>query len=369
MGPVRRLTTVKAAIVHEYLNQYGGAERVLQVLCAMLPHAPIYTTLYDRSMTGGVFDGRSIRTSFLQRLPFALRWHHLYSPLMPLAVEQFDTSAFDTVLSVSASFAKGVITMPGTRHVCYCLTPPRFLWDDSQRFVQRFGYPLPIGKLAPLGLSYLRVWDRQAAERVDEWIAISEFVRRRIGKYYAKDAVVVHPPVNVAKFSVSRTEGRYWLMVGRLVAYKNFDLAIRAFNRLGWPLVIVGTGVEERRLKAMAKPNIRFVGAVTDTELAQYYADARAVLFPQEEDFGIVPLEAMASGRPVIAFHGGGALETIIDRITGVFFYDQTEDDIIAAVDRASRMKWLPDLARGQAERFDIPVFRRKMSAALGLPV
>ncbi len=360
---------MKAAMVHEYLNQYGGAERVLQVLCAMLPNAPIYTTLYDRASTGGVFDGRTIRTSFLQKLPLATRLHHLYSPLMPLAVEQFDTSAFDTVLSVSASFAKGVITAPDTRHICYCLTPPRFLWDDSQRFMQRFGYPLPIGKLAPLGLSYLRIWDRQAAERVDEWIAISEFVRRRIAKYYNKDAVVVHPPVNVAKFSVSSEPGQYWLMVGRLVAYKNFDLAIRVFNKLGWPLKIVGTGVEERRLRSIAKSNVEFVGAVTDTQLAQLYRGAQAVLFPQEEDFGIVPLEAMASGRPVIAFHGGGALETVIDRITGLFFYEQTEEELLAAVDRSSRMKWLPALCRGQAERFDIPIFRRKMSAALGIPL
>jgi glycosyltransferase involved in cell wall biosynthesis len=360
---------MKAAIIHEYLNQYGGAERVLQVLGTMLPNAPIYTTLYDRSMTGNVFDGRTIRTSFLQQLPFALRWHHLYSPLMPLAIEQFDTGAFDTVLSVSASFAKGVITAPQTRHICYCLTPPRFLWDDSQRFAQRFGYPIPIGKLAPLGLSYLRVWDRQAAERVDEWIAISECVKRRIAKYYGKDSVVVYPPVNVSKFTVSHEPGEYWLMVGRLVAYKNFDLAIRAFNRLGWPLKIVGTGVEERRLRSFAKSNIEFVGAVTDERLGALYGGARAVLFPQEEDFGIVPLEAMASGRPVIAYRGGGALETVIDRITGVFFDEQSEEDLMAAVDRASRMKWLPTVCRGQAERFDIPVFRRKMTEALRLHV
>lgn len=358
---------MKAAIIHEYLNQYGGAERVLQVLTTLLPHAPIFTTLYDCALTGGVFDGRDVRMSFIQRLPFARRWHHLYSPLMPLAIEQFDTRAFDTVLSVSASFAKGVITAPDTRHVCYCLTPPRFLWDDSQRFVARFGYPIPIGKLAPLALSYLRLWDRQAAERVDEWIAISEFVRRRIAKYYHKDAVVVHPPVNVSKFPLSAEPGRYWLMVGRLVAYKNFDLAIRAFNRLGWPLKIVGSGIEERRLRAMAKPNIEFVGAVTDERLARLYAGSHAVLFPQEEDFGIVPLEAMASGKPVVAFHGGGALETVIDRITGVFFYEQTVDDLMNAVDRASRITWLPQVCRGQAERFDIPVFRRKMGAALGL--
>ncbi len=356
---------MKVAIVHEYLNQYGGAERVLQVLCSMLPHAPIYTTLYDRALTGEVFDGRSIRTSFLQHLPFSCRYHHWYSPLMPLAIEQFDTRAFDTVLSVSASFAKGIITDPHTRHVCYCLTPPRFLWDDSQRFVQKFGYPAPISALTPLVLSYLRVWDRQAAERVDTWVAISDCVRKRIAKYYGKDSIVIHPPVNISKFAVSDAPGTYWLTVGRLVAYKNFDLAIRAFNRLGWPLKIVGMGVEERRLRALAKPNIEFIGAVSDEQLAALYADARAVIFPQEEDFGIVPLEAMASGRPVIAYRGGGALETVIDRITGVFFDEQSVEELMMAVDRASRMKWLPTVCRGQAERFNIPIFRKKIQEIL----
>lgn len=356
---------MRAALVHEYLNQYGGAERVLQVLCAMLPNAPIYTTLYDRELTGAVFEGRTVRTSFIQRLPGSRRWHHLYSPLMPLAVEQFDTSAFDTVLSVSASFAKGVITGPRTRHICYCLTPPRFLWDDSQRFVRQFRYPVPIGRLAPLALSYLRVWDRQAADRVDRFVAISDFVRRRIAKYYGRDSAVVYPPVNVSKFSVSVGPGAYWLMVGRLVAYKNFDLAIRAFNRLGWPLKIVGTGVEEKRLRAIAGPRIEFLGLVDDARLAALYAGAAALVFPQEEDFGIVPLEAMASGRPVVAFRGGGALETVIDRITGVFFDEQTEDVLAEAVDRASRMKFMPYVCRGQAERFDLPVFRERMTDIL----
>jgi glycosyltransferase involved in cell wall biosynthesis len=352
---------MKAAIIHEYLNQYGGAERVLQVLGLMLPNAPIYTTLYDREMTGGVFDDRVIRTSFIQRLPLARRWHHVYSPLMPLAVEQFDLSAFDTVLSVSASFAKGVLTLPHTRHICYCLTPPRFLWDDSQRFVGRFNYPLPIGKLAPLALSYLRVWDRQAAERVDVWVSNSDFVRRRIAKYYNKEATVVHSPVNVSKFTLGEAPGTYWLMVGRLVAYKQFDLAIRAFNRLGWPLKIVGTGVEERRLRALAKPNVEFLGNVDDGQLARLYSESYGVVFPQEEDFGLIPLEAMASGRPVVAYRGGGALETVIDRITGLFFDEQTEEALMATVDRASRMKWLPTVCRGQAERFDVPIFREKM--------
>jgi glycosyltransferase involved in cell wall biosynthesis len=359
---------MKAAIVHEYLNQYGGAERVLQVLMTMLPDAPIYTTLYDERMTGGVFRDHTGRTSFLQRWPFAKRWHHLYSPLMPLAMEQFDLAAFDTVLSVSASFAKGVIMHPGSRHACYCLTPPRFLWDDSQRFARRFRYPVPLGRLAPLAVSYLRVWDQQAAERVDDWIAISETVRHRIQKYYRRDATVVHPPVNVAKFALADAPGDYWLAVGRLVAYKNFDIAVQAFNRLGWPLVIVGNGVEERRLRRMAKQNVTFAGQVSDERLAQLYRGAAGIVFPQEEDFGIVPLEAMASGRPVVALRRGGALETVVDKITGLFFDEETPEALADAVDQASRMKWLPHLCRGQAERFDIPVFRKKFMTALARP-
>lgn len=356
---------MKPALVHEYLNQYGGAERVLQVLTAILPSAPIYTTLYDRRLTGGVFDGRVIRTSFLQRMPLAKNLHHFYSPLMPMAVEQFDLGVFDTVLSVSASFAKGVIVPVGAQHICYCLTPPRFLWDDSQRFARRFGFPWPLRWLSPLALSYLRVWDRQAAERVDQWIAISDCVRQRIGKYYQKESVVVYPPVNVQKFHLGEGPGSYWLMVGRLVAYKNFDLAIRAFQKLGWPLRIIGTGIEERRLRALAGPHVTFLGNVTDEELARQYAGAAGVVFPQEEDFGIVPLEAMASGRPVVAWRGGGALETVAERITGVFFDEQTPEALADAVDRASRMKFIPKICRGQAERFDIPVFCDKMMKLL----
>ena len=356
---------MKPVLVHEYLNQYGGAERVLQVFSSMLPNAPIYTTLYDERLTGGVFKSEVVRTSFIQRLPGARRWHHLYAPLMPLAVEQFDLRAFDTIVSVSASFAKGVITHPGMRHICYCLTPPRFLWDDSQRFARRFTYPLPVGFLSPLLLSYLRVWDQQAATRVDEWVAISEFVRRRIQKYYSRESIVIHPPVNVAKFPLADAPGTFWLMVGRLVAYKNFDLAVETFNRLGWPLKIVGTGVEERRLKHIAKGNIEFLGQVSDEHLSELYRRSFGLVFPQEEDFGIVPLEAMASGRPVVALRGGGALETVIDRITGVFFDEATPEALTDALDRASRMKWLPNLCRGQAERFDVPVFRAKMQALM----
>lgn len=345
------------ALVHEYLNQYGGAERLLQVLTALIPQAPIFTMLYDERMTGGVFRGRRIETTFLQSMPFSKTAHHMYSPFMPMAVEQMDLRAYDVVLSVSASFAKGVIVHPHARHICYCLTPPRFLWDQSHEFLERFRLPWPLSSLSPLALSYLRVWDQQAATRVDTWLAVSQCARARIQKYYRVDARVVYPPVNIDAFPVSDTPGSYWLMVGRLVAYKRFDVAIEAFNRSGLPLVIVGAGVEEGRLRGMARPNISFAGQVDDAKLSELYRQSYGVVFPQEEDFGIVPLEAMASGKPVVAFRAGGALETVVDRITGLFFDTQTPEAIEEAVSRAMNTKWLPHVCRGQAERFSVEKF------------
>jgi len=355
----------KLAFVHEYLNQYGGAERVLQVLCARWPDAPVYTMLYDKSATGGVFSDVIVRTSFLQRLPLSLRWHHGYTALMPLAVEQFDTHAFDTVLSVSASFAKGIVTKPHTRHLSYCLTPPRFLWDDSHRFVQRFALPPLLRHFSPLLLSYLRLWDQQAAQRVDSFIAISQCVAKRIGKYYDREASVLYPPVNVSLFGTvpSGEVGDYFLMVGRLVAYKRFDLAIKAANALGFPLVIVGTGVEGKRLRKMAGPTVTFRGQILDDELVRLYAGARAVIFPQEEDFGIVSLESMASGRPVIAYGRGGVCETVVDGTTGLFFPEQTVESLLQALERFDSMTWDPNACRKQAEKFDIPHFVRNMES------
>jgi glycosyltransferase involved in cell wall biosynthesis len=353
---------MKLAFVHEYLNQYGGAERVLEVLGEQFPNAPIYTTLYDPRSTNGVFEGKEIRTSFLQKIPGAKRYHHAFSALMPLAVEQFDISGFDKAFSVAASFAKGIITKPHTEHICYCLTPPRFLWDDSQKFVNEFRYPGLIKSLSPLVLSYLRIWDQQASKRVDRFIAISEFVRARIRKYYGVDAEVVYPPVDVSKFEVSKTKDEYFLMVGRLVAYKKFDLAIKAFNALGWKLKIVGTGIEEKRLKALAGKNIEFLGKVEDERLGEIYGRAQALIFPQEEDFGIVPLEAMACGTPVIAYRGGGAVETIADEKTGIFFDEQEVGSLVEILKSFNQSSFDPIVCRAQAEIFDTQIFKDKIS-------
>ena len=349
---------MKIAFVHEYLNQFGGAERMLQVLCALFPRAPIYTLLYDRDATGGVFDGRVIKTSFLQNLPFTKKHHRIFPLLMPLAIEQFDFSDYDLVLSISASFAKGIITKPHTKHICYCLTPPRFLWDNSQKFVEEFGYPKLVKKFLPPFITYLRIWDKEASLRVDEFWSISNFIEDRVRKYYSRSSQVIYPPVNMAKFSISKQIGDYFFMIGRLVSYKRFDLAVKTFNQNGLPLKIVGTGPELNKLKKIAGKNIEFLGLVSDEKLAELYSHAQACIFPQEEDFGIVPLESMASGRPVIAYRAGGVLETIVENKTGIFFNEQTPESLQTAIEKFHNLDFKTEDCRKQAERFDIEIFK-----------
>jgi len=359
---------MRIAFVHEYLNQFGGAERTLAVLVEMFPTAPIYTLLYNEKATRGLFKGRTIQTSFLQKFPGAASHHEWYPLLMPLAIEQFDFSAYDIVISLSASFAKGIVTKPHARHICYCLTPPRFLWDNSQKFGKDFGFP-PLVRFAsqPL-ITYLRMWDHSAAGRVDEFWRISNFVGKRIQKYYHKSSVLIYPPIDIAMFTVSVEPAQnYFLMVGRLVSYKKFDVAIRAFNELKLPLKIVGTGPEKERLKKMASANIEFLGQISDEELGRHYRGARALIFPQEEDFGIVPLEAMASGRPVIAYRGGGAEETIIENETGMFFETQTLEAIIDAVNKFSGQEFSPARCRSRAEEFSIDCFKKNIKKNLNL--
>ena len=352
---------MRIALVHEYLNQFGGAERVLQVLCSMFPDAPIYTLFYDPQATGGVFEGREIRTSFLQRAPFIKKYHYFFPLFMPMAIEQFDFSDFDLVISISASFAKGIITKPNTKHICYCLTPPRFLWDSSHKFREDFSYPSIIKKMLPPFITYVRLWDREASFRVDDFWTISSFVKDRVNKYYMRDAKVIYPPVNIDKFYISSDIQDYFLMIGRLVSYKRFDLAIRVFNQLGWSLKIAGVGPEINKLKKVAGNNIEFLGLVSDDKLADLYSHTRALIFPQEEDFGITPLEAMASGRPVIAYRGGGAVETIKEGETGIFFNEQTEESLMASLQGFKDQDFNPSACRMQAEGVDIKVFKKNI--------
>lgn len=352
---------MRVALVHDYLTQYGGAERVLEVLCEMFPNAPIFTLLYDEEGTRGVFADRRIVTSFLQRIPFVRTHHRLFPPLMPLAIEQFDLSAYPLVISDSASFAKGIITRPETMHICYCHTPTRFAWDDSHRYLEEFGgYPWPLRRLAPFFVNWLRLWDHAAATRPDVFLANSHHVRRRIKKYYGQNASVLFPPVRVDFFAQGKREpSDFFLMAGRLIPYKRFDLGIGAAKAAGFSLHIVGEGPQQSRLMKLAAgaPQIKFLGPLSDEALREEYLHCRALLFPQEEDFGLVAVEAMAAGAPVIAWRGGGALEVVEEGKTGIFFDAQEVDDILEAIRRFEAMRISPDYIRDYARRFDASVF------------
>ncbi len=352
---------MRVALVHDYLNQYGGAERVLEAFCEIWPNAPIFTLIYDEQRTGRAFASRQIKTSFLQRWPFVRAHHRPFLMLMPLAIEQLDLSKYDLVISDSASFAKGVITRPQTRHICYCHTPTRYVWDDSHKYVRDFNYPRLVKRFIPLFLNYLRLWDEAAAARPDVFLANSRFVAERIKKYYRRPAEVIHPPVKTSQFFKVSQPDDYFLLVARFLPYKKIDLAIEVFNELNWPLKIIGDGPEKRRLEKMARANIEFVGLVSEEKLRHFYAHCRAFIFPQEEDFGIAPVEAMASGRPVIAFRAGGALEFIKEGETGIFFNDQTKTSLMEALRCFDNLVFDAAAIQAHARQFDQEVFKKKI--------
>ncbi|TRZ77745.1 glycosyltransferase family 4 protein [bacterium] len=327
---------MRVALVHEYIVQYGGAERVLESFRELFPKAPIFTLLYDPKSMNGKFKDADIRTSFLQKIPFAKKCHRLFPALMPVAIEQFDLSYYDFVISDSSSFAKGIITLPKTKHICYCHTPMRFAWDDCQSYTKESDYPSLIKKFVPFAMNYVRIWDEVAAKRVDHFIANSNFVASRIKKYYQQESTVIYPPVDVHKMQTQsdkdRKQSKYFLVFARLLSYKNIEIAIETFNQLGLPLKIVGVGPMMKKLKKKANINIEFLGFIPDEKKSEIYSSARAFIFPQEEDFGITAVEAMACGTPVIAYKGGGALETMTEGISGIFFDEQTPQSLLKAV-------------------------------------
>lgn len=363
---------MRLALVHDYLSQEGGAERVLREMHALWPDAPTFVLFHDRERAHPAFRDWSVKTSWLQTLPGANAGYRWYLPLMPAATESHDLRNFDVILSSSSAFAKGVITHPDALHISYCHTPTRFLWTDSHAYVEELQYPRLVKQLLPPVLNYLRVWDRQAAERVDQFIANSETVRRRIQKYYGRDADVIHPPVDVLSretnppyppYSKGGEGGisNYYLGGGRLVAYKRFDLVVRAFSKLGVPLVVFGEGPELPRLREMAKPNVRFIGRVTDQDKRALYASCIAFIHPHVEDFGITAVEAMAAGRPVIAFPEGGALETVVPGLTGEFLEEQTWENLAHHVIRFDPSRFDAARIRAHAETFDASHFRARL--------
>jgi glycosyltransferase involved in cell wall biosynthesis len=354
------LDSLKIALVCDWLTVYAGAERVVLAMHELFPKAPIYTTLYDADKCKA-FKDAEVRTSGLQKIPGAKKMHRLFFPLMPGVFERMDLDEFDIVLSSSHAAAKGIITKPGTLHLSYCHSPTRYLWDHSHEYQREFRKFTPLRPIYKPILHHLRQWDRIASERVDHYIANSEFVRQRIKKYYKRESEIIHPPVDLSFFDHSEGERESYLAVGRLIPYKRFDIVIEACEKMGRPIRIIGEGPDLKRLKSIAGKNTSFLGHVSPEQLRSEYQKAKALLFPQTEDFGIVPLEAMACGTPVIAFGRGGALETIQNEESGLFFESQNALELQAKIEEFESKTWSSKLISKSVQNFSTPRFKSEL--------
>lgn len=355
---------MKLAIVHDYLNQYGGAERVIEALNEIYKDSPIYTSIYDAERMPATFRKMDIRTSFMQKIPFIKKIFKYCLFLYPKAFQSFDLSGYDIILSSSSAFAKGIKKDKNVLHICYCYTPARFLWD-YENYIKKEKKGFLIKFILPLILKRLKKWDLKNNEGVDYFISISENIKNRIKSVYGLESDVIYPPVNINHYNINNSEDGYFLIVSRLNSYKNLDLVIKCFNKLSnLKLKIVGTGPFQNKLKLMAGSNTEFVGRVDEDELVRLYSRCRAFIFPGNEDFGITPIEAQASGKPVIAFKMGGALETIIDKKTGIFFDENTEESFLGAINRFLEVEKMFDKEeiRKNAERFDKEIFKKKIN-------
>lgn len=315
---------MKVAIIHYWLVNLRGGEKVLEALCELYPQADIFTHIYrPEKFQNSVISKHKITTTFIAKLPCATKHYQLYLPLMPLALEELDLSGYDLVISSESGPAKGVIVPPGVPHICYCHSPMRYAWDMYGEYRAKMGKIKRF--LTALLLHYIRRWDQLTSQQVTQFIANSRFVAERIKSYYARESTVIHPPVDVEAFELAEKSEDYYLILGQLVPYKKTDLAVHAFNQSGKKLIVIGGGEQQELLKNIAKPNVQILGYQSFEIMKNYLMNCKALIFPGIEDFGIVPLEAMACGKPVIAFARGGALETVQEGITGYFFHEQTE--------------------------------------------
>jgi len=330
---------MRVAIVHYWLVSLRGGERVLEAICELYPDADIFTHVYDPDRMSDTIRRHRVQTTIISMLPWARRLYQSYLPLMPFALEQLDLQAYDLVISSESGPAKGILTRPDALHICYCHTPMRYVWNMYHEY--RHGLSRPKRWVMAILLHRLRQWDVTAAARVDHFIANSHNVALRIRKYYRRDSMVIHPPVDLDCFgtAASAQAEDFYLCIGQLVAYKRVDLVIQAFNKLGKRLVVIGEGKERCKLGKLAGSNITFLDRIDDQSLCDYYARCQALIFSAEEDFGIVPLEAMASGKPVIAFGKGGALETVVPGLTGLLFPEQTAESLATAVLQFEQIK------------------------------
>lgn len=351
---------MKIALVHDWLNQFGGAEQVLSALHQIFPEAPIYTSIYWPQAMPSEWCTWDIRPTWLDRLPLIHRRHQPYLPLYPLAFGGVDLSDYDVVISNKSAFCHGVRTGPRALHICYCLTPTRFLWQ-YETYIQeeRVG---PLARVfLPAAIELLKRWDFAAAQRVEHFIAISQMVRQRIARFYRRDSTVIHPPVEVERFRLAADPDDYFIVVSRLVPYKRIDLAVHAFSELKLPLLVIGDGRDRPRLESLAGPSVRFLGRLPNGQVAHYLSRARALVFPGEEDFGIAPLEAQACGRPVIAYAGGGALETVQEGVSGVLFNEPSIAALVATIQSFDHRHFDPAAIREHARRFDVHTFQEKL--------
>lgn len=352
---------MKTAIIADWLTNYAGAENVISAFYDLYPQSKIFTTLFNAEKMKELASA-DIETSYIQKIPKAKNHHPWFLSLMPLAVESFDLSQYDVVLSSSHSVAKGVITKPETMHVCYCHTPMRYAWDDFHKYIRESNFPWLIKKMIPKQISKIRLWDRLSADRVDYFIANSSYVAKRIKKYYQRSSTVIYPPVDTVKFNLTKTPTEdYYLAVGRLIPYKKFDLLVKTFNKNGKKLKIAGIGSEMKKLQAMAKENVEFLGFVSDEELKKLYQNCKAFLFPQIEDAGIAPLEAMASGRPVIALRAGGVVDVLEEGKTGVFFEEQNVESLSEAITKLEKGKFDSTKIRKHAQQYGKKEFQKKI--------
>ncbi len=359
---MKDISECKIAIVADWLTGRGGAERVVLAIADLFPQADIFTSVYQPEIFPEL-SSRRVVTSFLQRMPLGKK-HQLWPTLRPLAFELLNLDDYDIVISSASAEAKGVLTKPETLHVCYCHTPTRYYWSHYHYYLEHpeyGGWNWLVKLIMPALIHKLRLWDRVAADRADVFVANSHTTEQRIKKYYERDATVIHPPVDTSRFTIGEQLGDYYLIVGRQTAYKRTDLAITAFNHLKLPLKVIGTGPALKKWMLKARRNIEFLGRVSDAQVAHYLSHCRALIMPQEEDAGIVPLEAMAAGRPVIAYRGGGALETIIEGKTGIFFDQQTPSSLIEAVRKFTQVNWAPQVIQKHAERFDVAIFQNRL--------
>jgi glycosyltransferase involved in cell wall biosynthesis len=354
---------MRVALVHYWIVNWRGGEKVLKAISELFPSADIFAHVVEPSLVRREFPGRRVSTTFIARLPWSRRYYQAYLPLMPAALEQLDLRGYDLVISSESGPAKGVVVDPGATHICYCHSPMRYVWDLYHQYREQSGR-VTRAVMAPL-LHYVRLWDQVSAQRVDHYVANSQFVARRIDKYYRRTASVIHPPVAVDDFDASRPAEDFYLSVGQLVSYKRADLLVDAFNALGKPLTVIGGGALLKSLRRRARANVRLLGSQPFDVIRDHYAKCRAVVFPGIEDFGMVPVEAMASGKPVICYARGGVLETIIDGSTGVMFHEQTADCLADAVLRfeSQAETFDTELIRTHARQFSEPVFKSRFKA------